>query len=640
MASIFLSYSHEDRKRAERIAQSLETAGHQIWWDKHIRAGSRFSKDINEALKKSDLVVVLWSKVSVESIWVQDEAAHGRDHGRLVPVLIDKVDPPLGFRQYHAISCGRSDTSAVVDAVETLLTQGQAAFRSTAGKSKRNWRLWAPLVALALIIIGAAGWWVYRQATETSQLALAIEPATGENSPTAVMVVDDLVDAMNRFKAGPISTIEVLPPDSKSPATYRAQVRLAQDEQQVSIEVVLNARDGRRLWSNSLKGPPNTRAELQREAAAGLSAALACDLDVRKRKYDVTPEVRTLYLQGCSRMGDLSEWSRDDQAISAFKQVTQKAPDFAPGWAHLALAEFAAIDSEPTNRTVSNMRWTAGSHQGMARRLDPSLPEPYYVNAFNGYRHGAAEALAIIDEGLRRNPDSALLFGARRQILMHLGRLNEALKSAQRAVTLEPLSPTYVQGYIRALAYAGKMESARRELEKAEQDWPNSKAIAEIRYGFDLRYGDPANALNLLRAGDVLSPTDEGTPLYLQARISPTPANVNAVLRFYRLIFEKHPMASPLYIQALGTFGRFDEVYRVLLSRPEATWDYDHYDYDLLFRPHMRPMLADPRFMDVAHRTGLLTAWRKSGDWPDFCNDPKLPYDCQREAAKYPDKSP
>jgi len=26
--------------------------------------------------------------------------------------------------------------------------------------------------------------------------------------------------------------------------------------------------------------------------------------------------------------------------------------------------------------------------------------------------------------------------------------------------------------------------------------------------------------------------------------------------------------------------------------------------------------------------------WRKSGKWPDFCFDPKLPYDCKVEAAK------
>ena len=89
MASIFLSYSREDSVRAGRIAQALELAGHDVWWDRRIGAGSRFSKEIDAALKKADLVVVLWSKVSVESAWVQDEAADGRDSERLVPVLID-----------------------------------------------------------------------------------------------------------------------------------------------------------------------------------------------------------------------------------------------------------------------------------------------------------------------------------------------------------------------------------------------------------------------------------------------------------------------------------------------------------------------------------------------------------------------
>ena len=640
MASIFLSYSHEDRKRAERIAKSLESAGHQVWWDQHIRAGSRFSKDILAELKKSDLVVVLWSEASVESIWVQDEAAHGRDKSRLVPVLIDKVDPPLGFRQYHAISYGRSGPSKVVEAVQATLSGADPALLPAVKQSKRNWRLWAPLAALALIIIGAGGWWLYWQQPGT-RAALLIERATGENSPTAAVAMDELVDAMNRFKVGPISALEILPPGSKSPATYRAQVRFAEAEQQVTLDVALSSHNGDVLWSTSLKGPPNSRAELNREAAAGLGAALACDLDVRKRKYDITHDVRRLYLQGCSRMGDLSSWSRDDQAINAFMQVTQRAPDFAPGWGKLALVEFAAIGSAPSGQTMSNMRWTAGGHQGMARRLDPSLPEPYYVDAFNGNRHGAGETLGIIDEGLRRNPDSALLFNARTQVLMHLGRLNEALESAKRAVALEPLSPIHIGSYIWALADAGQMEAARRELEKAEQDWPHSKAIAEIRQFFDVRFGDPVNALRVLRGGDVPGPTgiSEGMELFLQARISPTPANVDAVLRYYRLNFKKYPFDTSLYIQALGTFGRFDEVYRVLLSGHDATDEYRGSDQEILFRPHMRPMLADRRFMDVAHRTGILSVWRKSGDWPDFCNDPKLPYDCQREAAKYPDKA-
>jgi len=47
MASIFLSYSREDSVRAGRIAQALELAGHDVWWDRRIGAGSRFSKEID-----------------------------------------------------------------------------------------------------------------------------------------------------------------------------------------------------------------------------------------------------------------------------------------------------------------------------------------------------------------------------------------------------------------------------------------------------------------------------------------------------------------------------------------------------------------------------------------------------------------
>ena len=48
-------------------------------------------------------MVVLWSKASVQSEWVRDEAAEGRERGTLVPALIDPVKPPMGFRQFQTI---------------------------------------------------------------------------------------------------------------------------------------------------------------------------------------------------------------------------------------------------------------------------------------------------------------------------------------------------------------------------------------------------------------------------------------------------------------------------------------------------------------------------------------------------------
>ncbi|MEP6982489.1 MAG: toll/interleukin-1 receptor domain-containing protein [Sphingomicrobium sp.] len=103
MASVFLSYDRDDAAEARSIALALEKAGHSVWWDLHVRGGAQFSKVIEEALKAADAVVVLWSAHSVESAWVRDEAAAGRDSGRLVPVALDGTEPPLGFRQFQTI---------------------------------------------------------------------------------------------------------------------------------------------------------------------------------------------------------------------------------------------------------------------------------------------------------------------------------------------------------------------------------------------------------------------------------------------------------------------------------------------------------------------------------------------------------
>jgi hypothetical protein len=103
MASVFLSYVREDADKARSLAALLEHAGHSVWWDRRIKGGSQYSTEIEAALAAADRIVVLWSGKSIASAWVRDEAAVGRDTGRLVPVTVDGTEPPLGFRQYQTI---------------------------------------------------------------------------------------------------------------------------------------------------------------------------------------------------------------------------------------------------------------------------------------------------------------------------------------------------------------------------------------------------------------------------------------------------------------------------------------------------------------------------------------------------------
>ena len=73
MASVFLSYDRDDAAKARSIAVALEKAGHLVWWDRHIKGGAQYSKEIEVALKAAQAVVVLWSEQSVDSAWVRDE---------------------------------------------------------------------------------------------------------------------------------------------------------------------------------------------------------------------------------------------------------------------------------------------------------------------------------------------------------------------------------------------------------------------------------------------------------------------------------------------------------------------------------------------------------------------------------------
>ena len=102
MSEIFLSYKSEDRPRAKIIAEALEQQGYSVWWDMTIPPGKTFDEVIEKALDSAKCVVVLWSRKSVLSDWVKEEASVAVKRRILLPVLIDDVKIPIGFKRIQA----------------------------------------------------------------------------------------------------------------------------------------------------------------------------------------------------------------------------------------------------------------------------------------------------------------------------------------------------------------------------------------------------------------------------------------------------------------------------------------------------------------------------------------------------------
>jgi hypothetical protein len=103
MSDVYISYSRQESRRAQQLARALETAGFSVWWDRQISAGATWASSIEQALAEARCVVVMWSANSVKSDWVIDEAAYAREEGKLIPVVVDNVEPPLAFRRYQTL---------------------------------------------------------------------------------------------------------------------------------------------------------------------------------------------------------------------------------------------------------------------------------------------------------------------------------------------------------------------------------------------------------------------------------------------------------------------------------------------------------------------------------------------------------
>ncbi|MBP5981143.1 MAG: TIR domain-containing protein [Halomonas sp.] len=104
---VFISYTHQDKKYAELIADRLRNAGHDVWYDGwKLKAGDNLVEKINHGLKETDALVVILSKNALQSKWVMHEfsaLAFGELSGktnRIIPVLVDKSTVPEYLARY------------------------------------------------------------------------------------------------------------------------------------------------------------------------------------------------------------------------------------------------------------------------------------------------------------------------------------------------------------------------------------------------------------------------------------------------------------------------------------------------------------------------------------------------------------
>ena len=142
---IFLSYASEDRDRIGPLIHALEGTGWTVFWDPDTPVGATWRDYIESELHEAGAIVVAWSAASVTSRWVLEEAELGKSREVLLPVLMEQVEPPFGFRATQALDlCGWSGDPD--DPAFGSLVEGHCQVEPMAGRVRR-WTTALPATA-------------------------------------------------------------------------------------------------------------------------------------------------------------------------------------------------------------------------------------------------------------------------------------------------------------------------------------------------------------------------------------------------------------------------------------------------------------------------------------------------------------
>ncbi len=476
---VFISYARVDRARLEPLGEALTARGHSVWWDVNIPGGAAFAREIETALRQSDAVVVAWSNNSVDSDWVRDEAALGRDLGRLTPITLDGAQPPLGFGQYQVVDFstwdGNPEAREFTRLLHAIERASIAAATRDAAVAPRPVRGGGRGVSRRAMLIGAAAatplvaggaWLAWRAATPAPAApphSIAVLPfANLSGDPSQDYFSDglseDLRGALTRIEALRVAArassnafrdahqnISIIARKLGVAFVLEGSVRRAGDVVRVSAQLT-DAHSGFEKWSQTYDRPIKDVFAIQSEIANLVADALK----VKMLGSEGAPSGETTdaaafdhFLRGRHLYDQSGSEATFRQALAEFDAAVAVDPNYAAAYAARARTLIA----------IGNQFGAAGGMKALygegiraaeqAVRLAPDLAATQSALGFARFTgaldvrgaSGPYQRARTLGQG---DADILTGFGA---YAASIGKFDDSMAALDRAAVLDPLNP-------------------------------------------------------------------------------------------------------------------------------------------------------------------------------------------------------
>ncbi|MCA3358170.1 MAG: winged helix-turn-helix domain-containing protein [Roseomonas sp.] len=246
-------------------------------------------------------------------------------------------------------------------------------------------------------------------------------------------------------------------------------VRRRGETTQIAVELT-EASQGAVIWSRMLEVPDTSLFAAQADIAASIAHALVpwlnhSELRATHRRVPEDLSAYHLLLRARDLLFEFN-YAQFEEAGSILRRASERDPHYAPIYA--ALIEwycYKIFQGWSANREADI--------EGMDRAaLDAFARDPSHSRALALYGHNRTiiwrnydEALDLIDRAVEAGPNDAETLIWSSPTLAYVGRTDEAVKRAQRAITLSPQDPRMFRfEHFLSIAHyaAGDLENAAR----------------------------------------------------------------------------------------------------------------------------------------------------------------------------------
>jgi TolB-like protein len=403
-----------------------------------------------------------------------------------------------------------------------------------------------------------------------------------------------------------------------------------------SITVRLHLDDaakGAVIWSEAFSRSASEAEPLQAEVAAKVARVMTQALGARGAGV-TDPATLSDFVTGDEHQRfDISGGSQAAEPF--FRRVIARAPRFAGGHAYLAIAE-AFQSGDPGNPRAAEQRADAEREAHEAIRLDPKGYTAFFALALltplDDFWHAHE---ARLQKGMTLDPTEPAYPYLLGQEFAAQGRFQAAVETMRRAAALDPFWPGPQKELGLFLMETGQASDGQQVFDRMARLWPGLWATRDGRFWAAAYYGNPDAAMALLADDQTrpLSLNAQKVDIWnksLKASKSNRPDERAGAAAAVKAAALSHQFPTDTAVILLVRLGDIDGAFAVADKFPlEAVGR-------ALFMAQTAPLRRDPRFMPFVAKLGLVDYWRSTGNWPDFCSEPGLPYDCKVEAARFP----